>query len=162
MGTKTLIDCHKIILEGSFNCVRQNYISQIRVWVWRVLFACWTFYVQLEKFSLIWRSHYNWWRATNFDLYSTLMAIEQWGFFKVSHLLWHELTLYNGHVQEPVILTPTAEPLAVELSLPVLKTYVCPVRESNPDVLQARRMLYYCVFSVKIGSKLFKTSMEKR
>ena len=30
-------------------------------------------------FSLIWRRHQYRWRATNFDLYSALMAIEQWG-----------------------------------------------------------------------------------
>ena len=28
-------------------------------------------------------------KDANFDLCSALMAIEQWGFFSVSHLLWH-------------------------------------------------------------------------
>ena len=40
------------------------------------LFVC--LYVPLKNFSLIWRSHHNGWRATNFDLKSALMAIEQW------------------------------------------------------------------------------------
>ena len=34
----------------------------------------------------------------NFDLFSTLMsvmAIEQWGFFIVPHLLWHEASVYK-------------------------------------------------------------------
>ena len=37
--------------------------------------------------------------------------------FIVTHLLWD--ILYNGHHQGPVTLTPIAERLAVELSLPV-------------------------------------------
>ena len=47
------------------------------------------FYVPLERFSLIWRHHHCRWMAANFDLYKTLMAIEQWGFLSVPHLLWH-------------------------------------------------------------------------
>ena len=43
-----------------------------------------------------------------------------WGFFSVSHLLWHGPSVYNGHLRGPVTPTPNAERLAVELSLPVL------------------------------------------
>ena len=57
-----------------------------------------------------------------FYLCSALMAIEQWGFFNVPHLLWHWHTLYNGHLRGPVTLTPVAERLAGELSLPVFMT----------------------------------------
>ena len=72
-------------------------------------------------------------RATNFDLYSALMAIEQWGFFSVPHLLWHGLSVYNGHLRGPVTLThtPIAEHLAMELSLPVFTTCVCRGWDSN-------------------------------
>ena len=45
--------------------------------------------------------------------------IEQWGFFSVSHLLRHEVSVYNGHLRGPVTLTTIAKPVAVELSLPV-------------------------------------------
>ena len=45
------------------------------------------FYVPLENFSLIWRPHHYSWRVAKFDLYLTLIAIEQWGFFNVQHLL---------------------------------------------------------------------------
>ena len=51
------------------------------------------------------------------------MTMEQWGFFSVLHLLWHETFVYNVHYLGPVTLTPVAERLAVELSLPVLTTY---------------------------------------
>ena len=34
-------------------------------------------------------------------------------------LLWHGGSVYNGHLRGPVTLTPCAERLAVELSLPV-------------------------------------------
>ena len=36
----------------------------------------------------------------------SIMAIEQWGFFNVPHLLWHGPILYNGHLQWSVTLTP--------------------------------------------------------
>ena len=53
-------------------------------------------------------------RAAKFDI-----AIEQLGFFRMPHLLWHGSSVYNGHLQRPVILTSVAERLAVELSLTI-------------------------------------------
>ena len=52
------------------------------------------------------------------------MAIEQCAFLSVPHLLCHGTSVYNGHLQGPVrvTLTRVAERLAVELSLPVLRT----------------------------------------
>ena len=83
---------------------------------------CVGLYVPLKNFSLLWsRHHYMYrWRASKFDLCSTLTATEQWGFFSLSHLLE---SVYNGHLRALVILTPVADHLAVELSLPVLTTY---------------------------------------
>ena len=86
------------------------------------LFVC--FIVPLENFSLIWRPHHYRWRASNFDLCSALMAIEQWGFLSVPHLLWHGTFVYDGHLRGHVTLTHIAEHLAVELSLPIFTTYV--------------------------------------
>ena len=55
-----------------------------------VLFVCLGFGVcLLENVSLIWSRHNYRWRASNFDLCSAFMAIEQWGIFSVPHLLWH-------------------------------------------------------------------------
>ena len=31
-----------------------------------------------------------------------IMAIEQWGFFSMPHLLWHGTSVYNGHLRGPV------------------------------------------------------------
>ena len=59
-------------------------------------------------------------KAANFDPYSTRMAMEQWGFFSVSHLLW--ASVYKCHPRGPMTLTPIAERLAVKLSLPVCTT----------------------------------------
>ena len=58
-------------------------------------------------------------KGCKFDLCSTLMSIEQWGFLNVPHPLRNGPTVYNGHLRGPVILTPNAERLTVELSLPV-------------------------------------------
>ena len=62
------------------------------------------------------------------DLCSALMAIEQWGFFSVPHLLWHGASVYNGHLRRPATLTPIAERLAMELSLSV---FTCRGWDSN-------------------------------
>ena len=41
--------------------------------------------------------------TANFDLCLALMTIEQWGFFSMSHLLWHGASVvYNGHLRGPV------------------------------------------------------------
>ena len=66
------------------------------------LFVCLVFYIPIENFSFICRRHRYQWRASNFDLCSTLMAIEQWGFFSVPHLLWHRATVHNSHFRGPV------------------------------------------------------------
>ena len=42
-------------------------------------------------------------------------------------------TVYNGHLRGPVTLTPVPKRLAVELSLPVLATYVCRGWDSKPQ-----------------------------
>ena len=52
-------------------------------------FVCLEIFVPLKIFSLTWKRHHCQWRTANFDLCSTLMAIEQWWFFSVPHLLWH-------------------------------------------------------------------------
>ena len=60
------------------------------------------YYCSLFVCLFVWRSHHYRWGAVNFDLCSALMTIEQWVFFSVPHLLWHEPTLYNGNLREPV------------------------------------------------------------
>ena len=56
------------------------------LFVWGLPFNPWMFY----SFG-----DYRW-RAANFDLYSALMGIEQWGFLNVSNLLWHRAFAYYG------------------------------------------------------------------
>ena len=68
------------------------------------LFVYFGLFVPLENLLLIWRSHHYRWSATNFDLCSALMPIEQWGFFSMPHLLWHGASIYNGHHRGPVTL----------------------------------------------------------
>ena len=58
--------------------------------------------------SLIWRRHHYRWKTAIFYLCSTFMAIEQWGFFSVPHLLWHGASVYYDHLRAPVPLTPFA------------------------------------------------------
>ena len=73
-----------------------------------LLFVCLGYFIQLENFSLICirRCRHCRWRATNVDLCSTHIAIEQWRFFSVLHLLWHVTSVYNSHLLGPVTLTP--------------------------------------------------------
>ena len=57
---------------------------------------------------------------------------EMWEFFSVPHLLWHGAFVNNGrHLRGLVTLTPIAERLTVELSLPVFITSVCRDWDSN-------------------------------
>ena len=58
-------------------------------------FVCFEFFVPLENFSLIWRRHHCRIRAVNFDLCSVLMAIDEWEFFSVPHLLPVVTTCFN-------------------------------------------------------------------
>ena len=101
-------------------------VASILWWMFVCMFV-W-FIVPLEDISFIWRRHHSRWRAANFDLCSALMAIEQWRFFSVPHLLLHGASVYTGHLRGSVTLTPIAERLAVELSLSFL---VCRGLDSN-------------------------------
>ena len=113
-------------------------------------------FVPLENFSLIWRRHHCRWRAANFDLCSELMVIEQWGFFIVPHLLRHMAFVYTGHLRGPVRITPIAELLGVELSLPVSTTRVCRDWDSNtqPSACEAIA-LTHCATATVPGLCLF-------
>ena len=96
------------ILDVEQGFFLDKWLSYDWFWLW--------FFVPLENFSFKWRLY--WWRAANVDLCSALMALGQWGFFSVPHLLWHGASVYNGHLRGPVTLTPIAERLVVELCLP--------------------------------------------
>ena len=43
----------------------------------------------------------HWWRTANVSLCSALMAIEQWGSFGVSHLLWHGTSVLMAISKDP-------------------------------------------------------------
>ena len=60
------------------------------------LFVCLGFHVPPENISLTWKRYHYRWRASNFDLYSAVMAMQ---FFSVPHLLWHGSFVYNGHLR---------------------------------------------------------------
>ena len=60
------------------------------------------------------------------------MTIEQWGFFSVPHLLRHVASVYTGHLWGPITLTPIAERLAMELSLPAFTTGLLQLGFTHP------------------------------
>ena len=96
-------------------------------------------YIYSEKFSHIWRCHHYWGKATNFDLCSALMAIEQWGLLRVPHLLWHwTLSLHDQYWPKPSTRTS---------ALVVMKfiIFVYPSMFNNAAVT----WLKYCWYSVK-------------
>lgn len=59
-----------------------------------VLFVCLECFVPLQIVSLIWRPQHCRCRAANFNICTTLMVVDQWGFFRVPQLLW--LGCYNA------------------------------------------------------------------
>ena len=93
------------------------------------------------------------------------MAIEQWRFFSVPHLLWHGASVYNGHLRRPVTLSPylggpvtlpsPAERVAVELSLPVFTTKICRGWDSNtkPAACGTNALTHCATAAASIGSK---------
>ena len=93
-----------------YNCVLFSFPKLFLCTFHWQIFVC-LFFVVRKKISLIWRHHHYCCRAKNFDLYSGLMAIEQWRFFNMSH----RPTRYKGHFKGPLTLTPFAERLSVEL-----------------------------------------------
>ena len=106
-----------------------------------VLFVSLEFFVPLQIFKLIWRRIHCRWKAANIALYSVLLAIKQWGFFSVPHLLWHEASIHNDHHWGPITLTPNAERLAVDLSRPVLWLRSLAAGIRTPNLPLARRTL---------------------
>ena len=70
------------------------------------MFVCVGLIVPLENCSLIWTRHHYRWRAEDVYLCSSLKVIEQLGFFSIPHLHWHGASVYNGHLQESLTLTP--------------------------------------------------------
>ena len=117
-----------ISLPSDFKC---KFCCCWRFRIWRNTCVCLVFFVQFDNLSLIRKFHHNLWRAANFDLCLALLVIERWGFLSVPHLLWHDESVYNGHLRGSVTLTSVAESLAAELSLPVLTTLVCRRLDSN-------------------------------
>ena len=88
--------------------------------------------VPLKNFSLIWRHicHYYGWKAANFDTFG-YCVVRVKILLCVLHLLWYGKFIYNCHLRGPVPLSPIVKCLAVELSQPVLTTYVCHGWDSN-------------------------------
>ena len=90
------------------------------LFVWGFFLFAWGFYVPYENFFTHMEAPPFPVKDFKFWPISAHMVIEQWGFFSVPQLLWHGASVYNDHLRELVTLTPVAEVLAVELSLPVL------------------------------------------
>ena len=64
------------------------------IWV----FVCFWFFIPIKNVSLIWRRHQYQSMATIFYL---CLAIEQWVFLNVPHLLWHGASVYYGFWSSP-------------------------------------------------------------
>ena len=63
----------------------------------------WGFFVNFEncKCSLTRRRQKYRWRDANLNIYSALVAIEQWGFIRMPHLLWYLISVYMVISEDP-------------------------------------------------------------
>ena len=79
---------------------------------------------------------------------------EQGGFFSVPHVLWRGAAVYIGHHQGTVTLISVAERLAVELSLPVVRSVVVGIRIYivQPSACEANTLTDYVNAAVHIHS----------
>ena len=75
------------------------------------------FIVPLENFWLIWRRQHYRWKGAKFGVCLALIAIDQQWVFSVSHLLWHGISVYHGHLRGPVTLARALGRVAVTLSI---------------------------------------------
>ena len=97
------------------------------------LFVFWGISSHSKNFSLKWRRHH--YGKFYFDLCSALMVIGLWRFFSVPHLLWHEISIYNGHLAPRTRDTHNfCRVLPVELSLPVFTTSICCAGIRTPNL----------------------------
>ena len=88
-----------------------------------------------REFFTHWRRHHCRWKAAKFDLCSALMAIEQWGFFRVPHLLWHGVSEDTWHSH----LLPSIRPWSCHYLFLRLRSVAAGIRASN--LPHARRTL---------------------
>ena len=112
----------------------QNYINILFVCLFVCLFVSRStrqFFTHTEKSSLPGKGC------------SALMAIEQWGFCSVQHLLWHGVSVYNGNFRGPVTLTPIAERLEMGCHYLFLRLRSIPAGFRTTDLPLARRSLYH-------------------
>ena len=97
-----------------------SFLKQPKTKTLFLLVHVFVFCLFVRGLSLHPRIFHSFWNVTitskgfKFDLYPTLMAIEQCGFFNVPNLLRHEPTLYNGHLRWPLTYTLVAERFGTE------------------------------------------------
>ena len=111
--------------------MRRNFSFQFLKTMFICVFFVWVFHPTGELFTHTKMSSIPVKGCTFLSMISAPLAIEQWGFFSAPHLLWHVTYVYKGYPWGPVTLTPVAECLTVELSLPVLTTKVSRGWDSN-------------------------------
>ena len=96
-----------------------------------LVFFVWFFHPTRELFTYTEMSSISVKGCKFLSMISAPLAIEQWGFLSAPHLLWHVTYVYKWYPWGPVTITPVAESLTVELSLPVLTTKVSRGWDSN-------------------------------
>ena len=55
----------------------------------------------------------------------------QWGFFSVLHLMWHNISIYNGHLRGPVTLTSISKHLAITIMFLRFRSVAAGIRTLN-------------------------------
>ena len=96
----------------------------------RCALGCLVFDVPLDNFSFIWRRYHYRWRDANLTYTRHSWPLSSEG--SLAHTVTRDIRLYGRH-RGTVSLT-ASERLVVEISLPVLTTYVCRGWDSNTQV----------------------------
>ena len=112
--------------EKKYNFQEKQYTSNYKTFIWHLRLFIWGFSSHLRIFQ-----SYGDVTMTGEGLLILTYARHLWPLNSEGSLachtycMWHRASFYNGHLQRPVRLTPIAELLAVELSLPVFTIKVC-------------------------------------
>lgn len=78
-----------------------NSVKNKRIWL--ITLKSRGYFFPFKNFSLIWRRYHYRWITSNFDRFSELMAIRQWGFVPLLQCLWS--SVYNCHLRVHYLLT---------------------------------------------------------
>ena len=134
---------HDLLIGGDHYLVTVTHTKRNNIWSFLSIVKFCVFVWSISAYS---RTFHSCWDVTfaGEGLQTLTYTRHSWPLSSEGSLTCHThcgLSFITFYLRGPETLTPTAERLAVELSLPIFTTWVYRDRGSNPDLPHARRTL---------------------